>query len=170
MNFPSLRNTISSLVLGGALAASLAVPALAQSGSLNTHGTPNFGARSVTPGFTPDPMNVNVTSGGGIDASQAHLAGGCTGWVTSQPDFRINLTAADDFLRVYATGGGDTTLIINRANGSWICNDDSYGGTNPSIDLRNEGAGQIDVWVGSYQNGEQVHAVLHVTELESNHP
>jgi hypothetical protein len=169
VNIFSLRKS-ASLVLGGALVVSLAVPASAQSGGLNTNGTPNFGVRNVTPGFTPDPMNVNVTSGGSIDASGANLAPGCTGWVTSQPDFRINLTAADDFLRIYATGGGDTTLIINRANGSWACNDDSYGGTNPSVDLRNEGAGQIDVWVGSYQNGQQVRAVLHVTELESNHP
>ena len=149
---------------------SLAVPANAQSNSLNTSGSPNFGTRSVTPGFTPDPMNVNVTSGGTVDASQAGLPGGCTGWVTRQPDFRINLTGHDDFLRVYVTGSGDTTLIINRSNGQWICNDDSYGGTNPSVDLRNENAGQIDVWVGSYQSGQQVRGVLHVTELESNHP
>ena len=158
------------VVIGGALLAGLAMPANAQSNSLNTNGSPNFGTRSVTPGFTPDPMNVNVTSGGSIDASNAGLPGGCNGFVTSQPDFRINLTANDDFLRVYATGGGDTTLIINRSNGSWICNDDSYGGTNPSIDLRNEGAGQIDVWLGSYRSGEQVRSVIHVTELEGNHP
>jgi hypothetical protein len=116
-------------------------------------------------------MNVNVTSGGSINAATAGLGAGCVGYLTRQPDFRINLTAADSFLRVYATStAGDVTLVINGSNGQWICNDDSYGGTNPSVDLRNLGAGQIDIWVGSYQSGVQARSVLHVTELESNHP
>ena len=68
VNIFSLRKS-ASLVLGGALVVSLAVPASAQSGGLNTNGTPNFDVRNVTQGFTPDPMNVNVTSGGSIDDS-----------------------------------------------------------------------------------------------------
>jgi len=141
-------------------------------GSLDTHANPNFGTRSITPGFTPDPMNVNVTSGGGIDASQAQLGSGCVGFLTRQPDFRITLTGNDDFLRIYATSNSndDITLVVNSSNGQWICNDDSYGGTNPSVDLRNVRGGQIDVWVGSYRSGVQSRSVLHVTELEGNHP
>lgn len=146
-------------------------PSSGGNSALDTHANPNFGTRSITPGFTPDPMNVNVTSGGNINAATANLGAGCVGYLTRAPDFRINLTANDNFLRIYATSNaGDVTLVVNSSNGSWVCNDDSNGGTNPSVDLRNVGAGQIDVWVGSYQSGVQARSVLHVTELEGNHP
>ncbi len=91
-------------------------------------------------------------------------------WFTER--WSLNLTGNDDFLRIYATSNSndDITLVVNSSNGQWICNDDSYGGTNPSVDLRNVRSGQIDVWVGSYRSGVQSRSVLHVTELEGNHP
>jgi hypothetical protein len=68
------------------------------------------------------------------------------------------------------TAPGDTTLLVNTAGGAWVCNDDSYGGTNPTVDIPNAGAGQYDVWVGSYRSGEQIRGALHITELANNHP
>ncbi len=139
-------------------------------GRLNTHGNPNFGTRSIAPGFMPDPMNVTITSGGSLDVSAMGLGAGCTGWATSQPDFRFNLTGRSSNLRLYVTSNTDTTLVVNKANNQWVCNDDSYGGTNPTIDLGQAPPGQYDVWVGSYQQGQQANAVLHITEISSNHP
>jgi len=132
-------------------------------------GAANFGVRSVTPGFVPDPINVNVVSGGNIQASSLGVGAGCTGYVTAQPDFIMRLTGPSRSLRVYVTSSADTTLLVNTASAQWVCNDDSYGGTNPTVNLPGATAGQYDIWIGSYQSGVQARGVLHITELD-NHP
>jgi serine protease Do len=142
-------------------------------GSLNVSARPNFGERTVAPGFTPDPLTIDVTSGGGIDASRSNAGPACTGWVTAAPDFNLRLSGATSFLRFYVNGvagNGDTTLIVNTADGRWLCNDDSYGGVNPTVDIPNAPPGLYNVWVGSYRNGTQVRGRLNVTELQSNRP
>jgi hypothetical protein len=142
-------------------------------GTLNVGARPNFGERAIAPGFTPDPLTINVTSGGSIDASRSNAGAGCSGWVTSAPDFNLRLNGTASFLRFYVNGvanNGDTTLIVNTADGRWLCNDDSFGGVNPSVDVTNAPAGLYNVWVGSYQNGTQIRGRLNVTELQSNRP
>lgn len=147
-------------------------------GALNVGGSAsNFGTRSVAPGFVPDPINIPITSGGNLDVRSMNLAPGCVGFVTARPDYILRMTGNSPSLRVYVTVPGargvtatDTTLVINTATGGWRCNDDSFGGANPSVDLANTGAGQYDIWVGAYQAGTQARGVLHITELGSNHP
>ena len=147
-------------------------------GALRIGGTAsNFGTRSVAPGFVPDPININITSGGSLDARSMNLVPGCVGFVTANSVFILWMTGNSPSLRVYVTVPGargvsptDTTLLVNAGNGSWHCNDDSFGGANPSVDLPSQGAGQYDIWVGSYQAGTQARGVLHITELGSNHP
>ena len=90
--------------------------------------TPNFGSRTVAPGFVPDPITVPVVSGGSLNAETSGLPAGCTGWVTRQPDFNVVLTGTSPSLRVFidgTTASEDVTLIINRADGSWNCGDGS---------------------------------------------
>lgn len=133
----------------------------------------NYGVHPVAPGFLPDPMNVTITSGGDLDARALNLGPGCKGWVTRRPDAIIQLSGVSRRLRFYVTpaaGRPDTTLIINAANGSWRCNDDSWNTLSPTVDINNAPAGQYDVWVGSYHQGEHVQGVLHVTEVATNHP
>ena len=130
----------------------------------------NFGKRTLRPGFVPDPVNINIVSGGNINASGLGLGAGCVGYVTAQPDFILTLRGTSSNLRFYVTAGSDTTLLVNTAGGSWQCNDDSYGGNNPTVNIANATAGQYDVWVGSYQSGVQARGQLHITELDSNHP
>lgn len=132
----------------------------------------NFGRFGVTPGFLPDPHDQAVVSGGQIDARTLGMDPSCVGWVTQQPDYIMDLTSATAFLRVYVTSdqGEDTTLLINDGAGGWHCNDDSFGGRNPSVEIPNAPPGQYDIWVGSYQQGVQAHGTLHITEIESNHP
>ena len=142
------------------------------SGTLDYGASPNYGSVSLAAGFTPDPHTTSVTSGGSVSAS--YLGGGCTGYATASPDFRINWSGTSSRLRIFfvASGGNDTTLIVNSATGSWVCNDD-YSGRDPLVDLNNPGAGQIDVWVGSYSSGAFVSGTLYVTELSytpSSHP
>jgi len=130
----------------------------------------NFGRRPVAPGFVPDPIVINLRSGGSIDARALGLGPGCVGYVTRQPDFIFNLSGRSPFLRIYVTSNSDTTVIVNAGDSHWHCNDDSFGGTNPTVDIANAPPGQYDVWVGSYQSGVQAPSQLHITELQSNHP
>lgn len=131
----------------------------------------NFGVQNLAPGFTPDPHQIDVVSGGDIDAGTLSLGEGCRGWLTRQPDIIVHLSDASNLLRFYVTAGDDdTTLVVNAADGTYHCNDDSHNGRNPTVDIQNARAGQYDVWVGSYQQGVRANGVLHVTELERNHP
>jgi hypothetical protein len=169
LNITELHNRFP----GGGSGTPTPAPSSGRGGALSTSGTPNFGARTITPGFTPDPIRIPVVSGGSIDISAQNLGTGCTGFATAQPDFNFTLAGTSAFLRVYVdavANNKDTTLVINTANGQWICNDDSFGGTNPSIDLSNAGPGLYNVWIGSYETGVQAHGRLNVTELQGNHP
>lgn len=137
----------------------------------------NFGRSRLSPGFSPDPRRVAVTTNGTINANELGLGGGCVGFVTLRPDHIINLTGATALLRVYAVvdqarpaSNTDVTLLINDANNQWHCNDDSYGGANPTVNIPNAGPGQYDVWVGSYVAGAHAHASLRITEQDTNHP
>ena len=130
----------------------------------------NFGRRAINGGFMPDPFTTTITSGGNIDASSLSLAPGCRGFVTAQPDFIVDYTNAASFVRFYNVAGGDTTLVINDARGNWHCNDDSFGGLNPTVDIANPPSGQYDIWVGSYRANENIRGTLHVTELRTSHP
>lgn len=159
-----------AMILGSIAALAIAGTALAQAGLQIGGRTANFGRRELAPGFVPDPVSVAVTSGGNIDASTLSLGPDCVGFVTRQPDFILNLTGTSNDLRFYVTAGSDTTLVINGADGRWHCNDDSFGGTNPTVDIDRAGPGQYDVWIGSYRSNDPARGQLHITEVRSNHP
>lgn len=143
---------------------------LAQSGLIIGRAQSNFGRHTLRGGFTPDPYSTSIVSGGALDASRMGLAPGCRGFVTRQPDFILDYENAANFLRLYATAQGDTTLLVNDGAGRWHCNDDSHGGLNPTVDIANPPSGQYDIWVGSYRARENIRARLNITELRRNHP
>jgi serine protease Do len=167
----AVSDPMAFAVGGGAVGVGAAPAATASGGSLSISGTPNYGAQSIAPGFTPDPIQVAVVSGGTLNVSSMGLGPACVGFATSNPDFNFTLTGTSAFLRVFVNGASqDTTLIVNAANGSWLCNDDSNGGTSPMIDIPNAGPGLYNVWVGSYAAGANAQATLNITELASQHP
>jgi hypothetical protein len=124
----------------------------------------NFGYVTMGPGFTPDPVNVNVVSGGVFNARNMGLPSGCIGWVTRTPDYIVRFTGYTQRLRFFVQSQADTTLVINAANGTWHCNDDAVG-RNPVVDIIGAQPGQYDIWVGSYRQGERAVATLSMTEL-----
>lgn len=169
-----IRNWVSK---AGVLAAVVALTlgawgatGIAQAGLQIGGSASNFGRGGLRGGFMPDPFTVNIVSGGSLDASTMGLGSGCRGFVTRQPDYILNYDAPASFVRIYFAGSGDTTLVINDAAGRWHCNDDSYGGLNPTVDINRPAGGQYDIWVGSYRAGENVRGTLNVTELRSQHP
>jgi len=125
----------------------------------------NFGSRMLSPGFTPDPLEISVVSGGSVDLSMQDLGIGCVGYATEQPDYILNLTDGTEQLRIFFEGEGDTSLAINAPDGSWHCNDDAYG-LDPMVTFDGAQSGQYDIWVASYSESESVSGTLSITELD----
>ncbi len=146
-------------------------------------GRPTFGSRDLVTGFTPDPNERRLTAGSGRDGinvatlniTDATTGQSCgQGFVTRNPDFRYNFVSGEsfDFLRFYVEtrNGADAFLLINQPDGSWRCNDDSFGTLHPTIDFASPASGQYDVWVGTYTESSGNPATLYITELEGNRP
>lgn len=130
---------------------------------------PAYGAVDLQAGFTPDPHTKEIAAGGTIDASS--LGGNCVGWVARAPDYRVNWTAGSGAnpLIFSVQSDADTTLVINDAQGNWVCDDDGGNeGLNPAISFSNPVSGQYDVWVGTFTQGDLQDSTLSVSELYSH--
>ncbi|MBS0385573.1 MAG: peptidase S1 [Proteobacteria bacterium] len=130
---------------------------------------PSYGATDLVSGFEPDPFTTSLDAGGDYDASQLGVSG-CVGFIARPPDYRINWTAGRTKLPLVFSveSDADTTLVVNDAQGHWLCDDDSGNGAlNPSITIANPVSGQYDVWVGTFQSGPIQKATLNVSELYS---
>ncbi|MGH6951429.1 MAG: hypothetical protein ACREH4_11175 [Vitreimonas sp.] len=130
---------------------------------------PSYGAVSLVAGFEPDPHTQTISAGGSIDASSLGQPG-CVGFIAREPDYRVNWTAGSSGLPLIfsVAANADTTLVINDAQGNWVCDDDSGdNGLNPSIRFEQAASGQYDVWVGTYSSGGLQDSTLHVSEVST---
>lgn len=128
---------------------------------------PAFGSVDLTSGFTPDPHTMNISAGGGFDASGLG-AENCIGWIATAPDYRVNWTAGSGSLPLVFSvqSDADTTLVINDAQGNWVCDDDGgNNGLNPAITFAHPASGQYDIWVGTFSDGDLQKSTLNVSEL-----
>lgn len=129
---------------------------------------PAYGSVALTAGFEPDPHTQAIAAGGSIDASSLGQPG-CVGFIAQAPDYRVNWTAGSSGLPLIfsVAGDADTTLVINDAQGNWVCDDDGgENGLNPSIRFEHATSGQYDVWVGTYSSGSDLpDSTLHVSEI-----
>lgn len=140
-------------------------------GSLAVGGTSsNFGRTSLSAGFMPDPYDVRITSGGGLHVSAMDLGAGCVGYATRTPDYILDYSAGTGMLRFFVEGDGDTALVINAPDGSWHCDDDSFGTFDPTVSFDAPRSGQYDIWVASYAEGANVSGRLKITELTTERP
>jgi serine protease Do len=122
---------------------------------------PTFGSVTLKTGFTPDPYVKKLTAGGPINTK----LGGVNAFVAKAPDFKLHYTAGDTFpLIFHVRSEGDTTLLINLPNGTWIANDDGGKGLNPMLRLNNPMSGRYDIYVGTFGK-TLVPATLFITEL-----
>lgn len=151
-----MMKRLNALAVASALTA-VAMPAVAQDASRPA----NFGSRSLSVGFTPDPHSVQITAGGSIDASR--LGGSCVGKISTAPDFKLTYTAGSLPLVFRTRSGEDTTLVINGPDGRWSCDDDSYGDGDAEVRFNSPQSGVYDVWVGTYGD-EPARANLLITE------
>ena len=120
-----------------------------------------FGTITLSPGFSPDPHVVPGTSGGSVAASS--LDGACAGYVRNRPGHQLVVSRDIQTLRILVNGPGDTTLVVRRADGSYLCNDDGEG-TNPIVEAPFP-AGIYEIHVGSYSESTNIRYHLGFTEL-----
>jgi hypothetical protein len=126
--------------------------------------SPTYGSVNLSSGFTPDPYNVRLTSGGARSAR--NVSSSCRGWIANSPDYSVHYQAGSTFdLTIGAVSNSDTTLVVNDPYGNWYCDDDSGDGLNPSLTFNNPASGRYDIWVGSYSEGEYADATLSISEL-----
>ena len=101
---------------------------------------------AIGPGFLPDPQTATGTAGGPVMAQ--NMSPDCRGFIAAGPNHILNATGQFMNLRIIVSSSADTTLVVQRADGSLICNDDGDG-LNPVV----QGPfapGQHRIWVGAY--------------------
>lgn len=104
------------------------------------------GMVTIGPGFLPDPQTGAGTAGGPIAAST--MSPECRGYIAAAPNHILNATGQFMNLRIVVSSTADTTLVVQRADGTFACNDDSDG-LNPVV-AGPFGPGQHRVWIGTY--------------------
>lgn len=113
-------------------------------------------------GFLPDPHEVTLRAGGTLEVE----VGSCTyGYVAEGPDVDlVYTTSGGTDLYIYVESEDDTTLLINRPDGNWVCNDDGLEGLNPLVTIPAASQGLYKIWVGTYGD-ELADATLHISEV-----
>lgn len=137
MTLNSFSRTSIALLLWVAAASS---PALAQDATaLARHGDIALAA-----GFTPDPHEVAITTGGDLDA--ANLSAACDGLIGEAPDLRVQYSAASaprTPLVVSAQSSADISLLISAPDGAWYCSTDGV------IRFGRPQSGAYAIWVAA---------------------
>ncbi len=122
-----------------------------------------FGDVNLEEGFLPDPHEVSLVAGGSIEPD----FGECDyGHIAEDPDVNFfYTTSGGSSLYVYVNADEDTTLLINKPDGSWVCDDDLLGDRNPVVVVTGAGGGLYNIWVGTY-GGDTAPATLYISEID----
>jgi hypothetical protein len=124
---------------------------------------PTYGNVRLDQGFLPDPHAVSLRAGGSLEVD----IGDCDyGYVADAPDVDFYYeTSGNTTLYIYVDGGDDTTLLVNRPDRGWTCNDDGYTGSNPIVEISRAEDGLYNIYVGTY--GDDVtNATLYISEID----
>ena len=106
------------------------------------------------------------TDGHAIPGRPASVSGCAYGNVADAPDVDLYYsTSGSSTLYISAISGEDTTLLINLPDGSWVCDDDSYGDGDPIVVIPGAESGLYDIWVGTY-GSEPADATLYISEID----
>lgn len=147
-------------LLGAAL---LAGPVLAEGPTWESD--PRYGTVNLAGGFTPDPHEVIIRAGGGMQVD-TNLAPECAGFVAAdRPDVDLNFEPGTMALFVRVASKADTTLVIFGPDGRWYCNDD-FIGEDPMVVFHNPSAGNYNIWVGTWDRSDLgAEAVVRISEM-----
>lgn len=111
---------------------------------------PHFGSESLTAGFSEDPYTVDIVAGGGKEVTFSGCDYAFT--ISEAPDFDFYYESGSWPLSFAAVSEGDTVLLISAPDGSWYCDDDSYGNLNPVIHFSRPESGLYNIWIGTFHD------------------
>jgi hypothetical protein len=128
--------------------------------------TPASAQTAISPGFSPNPINLRGTGGGSVPATNiagtvTTGTGDCTGFVESNPDQTIVLRSFFPSLSLNIRSSEDTSVVVKGPGGVW-CNDDDND-KNPGI-TGQWLEGTYRVWVGSYAQGRRPNYTLQLRQ------
>lgn len=107
-------------------------------------------------------VSVTVQAGGPLDV-RALLGPQCPGFASDQPNYAVEITGSQQAtITFYATSPVDTTMVVQRPNGDWICDDDSGGNLDPLIRGILD-PGTYNIWIGTFSPGRSAMATLTVS-------
>jgi hypothetical protein len=132
------------------------------SGSPSLFLDPGYGDVNLSEKFA-GAHSVSLTAGGSIDVD----VGSCAyGYVSDAPDVDLRYTTSGaTALYVYARGSADTMVLINLPDGTWVCDDDGLGDSNPVVVIPGAADGLYNIWVGTY-GSETSQATLYISEQD----
>jgi hypothetical protein len=117
--------------------------------------------------FLPDPTTLTGFGGGSTLATELNPA--CLGWVRRAPNHRLVTEGGYERLRVFVNGGDrDTTLIVKKPDGTFLCSDD-VDGRHPLVEFPTT-AGVHEIWVGTYERRSAPPYVLGVSRRKDASP
>lgn len=126
--------------------------------------------------FLPEPQVGEGVAGGSLpvevllgELGVTGPEGLCVGWVSSAPDYWVELGEPFPELRVVAYAEEDVALVVVAPNGAVHCSDDAYG-TQPALTLRNAPTGAYGVWLATREQGLNPMCRLGLSELVSTNP
>jgi hypothetical protein len=90
-----------------------------------------------------------------VDALSGLPTGGfCAGFSgLDAPDAVVSVGSREAVLSFYATSSSDLVIAVQSPDGQWACNDDSFG-LNPAVSFDGASAGDYQVYVGAYSQGD----------------
>ncbi|MBP8294269.1 MAG: hypothetical protein KAX65_15945 [Caldilineaceae bacterium] len=110
----------------------------------------------ITPDATladGDTLTATVTSEGLLPAALfSHDDVVCSGLVSAEPNYIVQLEDDVTNLRVFFEGDADASLVVLSKQTGFACNDEAAAGenANPQIDIAEAAAGLYGVWVGRF--------------------
>lgn len=133
----------------------------AQGGGLDAAAEPDRGIVYLSENFVPTSHPQWIITGTNVDVSRFSAVTGspdCRGWTRQKPDVTLIWSGQVDTLRILFVpqarpgdgGRADTTLVVQKPDGTWVCNDNAAADkTEPLLALNAPAAGRYAIWVAN---------------------
>ncbi|MCA9904136.1 MAG: hypothetical protein KC547_09780 [Anaerolineae bacterium] len=116
---------------------------------------------------------ISGQSGRVTVSSATQYSAGCVGYATAAPTTEVywvrdNMRESER-LRLFYISRDNSSLIVRKPDGTWLCNDDSFGTNNPTIDIERPRSGNYFIWIASETESQTLSGTLYAT-LEDYSP
>ncbi len=113
--------------------------------------------------FSLDPFFVSLQGGGHVDAGILDKA--CSGFVPTMPSVAFDYQGKGDQLRAFFYSDGDPVLVVQKPDGSFLCNDNTNPQLlDPTVTVAAPAKGRYNIWVGSRRENDLIPGVLVFTQ------